>query len=39
MKELAEALNSEGVVAAAAGTPPSGIPNHDTVHIIIGKKP
>jgi hypothetical protein len=39
MKELAAALDSEGVIAAAAGNPPDGIPNHDTVHIIVGKKP
>jgi hypothetical protein len=37
-KALAEALDAEGFVAAAAGNPPESIPSHDTVHIIVGKK-
>jgi hypothetical protein len=35
---LAEALEAEGFIAAAAANPPESIPNHDTVHIIVGKK-
>ncbi|MDR3468930.1 MAG: hypothetical protein P4M07_23635 [Xanthobacteraceae bacterium] len=37
-KALAGALDAEGFVAAAGGSPVESIPNHDTVHIIVGKK-
>jgi hypothetical protein len=38
-KALANAVEAEGFLAAAVENPPSeSIPNHDTVHIIVGKK-
>jgi len=38
-RALADAVEAEGFLAAAVQNPPSeSIPNHDTVHIIVGKK-
>jgi hypothetical protein len=37
-KALADALDNEGFIAAAAGKPPEAIPNTNMVHIIVGKK-
>jgi hypothetical protein len=35
---LADVLNSEGVVAFVNFAPTEDIPNHDTLHVIVGKK-
>jgi hypothetical protein len=37
-KALADALNAEGITAATGNEPTQDIPNHDAMHIIVGKK-
>jgi hypothetical protein len=36
---LSAALNADGIIANVERDAPQGVPNHDTLHIVIGKKP